>query len=699
MENMVAVVFLIYIYTLSIVSAQYDDFSRNLDPFFMESSTDSGPMRHVSSMRSGDNFHSIKKKEAIITTETTLSKNRTNSGIDFQDINSWDYVPAEFLGPVAEISTTTSPTNDKLWPSETFTSTTRQISRADTMPISSVIEGEPKPVKKNQNTKTDVQNSVNIMVGTNPHLDNLLKPGAESMPLSPDGMFLPLADHMAGASLSINPDEIHDWSALPLSEDTHKYSDPPTVAPIAKPRYLNGASFAEAILRGKLKRWKWSYVSKVLEGEAGSFNGSHGSADWISCCQRLPYICSMDAVCQLSARQCNDFCECAANPATPHCVSIIPEIKRTMILLEKKMLARIAREFNLDPLPDIGTTMPQWNYITESTPLVEAKSSTISISSIVATTTSANSLNTLQTDPLKRQPQTRLPAKSISTATPLSLSTYPPQPSVTQTHSQSFPTSLSTRSFSTGNQTLPLTYTSTRSVLTTKPTLAISNHSKMPQINLNLTTSSTTHSILSAKLFSSTASGKNSKTTSSPTRYIDKDEETHTNDTISFLQDKTFTKMLGTNTANEGQNNYSDGSLTLMDQNDKMNRNIGHKLDTSDLALEPMNAPDLIDTNLQGSLFSWFRSEKEDHPSFSSFSLSTNATPHASTPNTSNLEITTELSSKMPTATSDKTSNFQFCTDDCEIKGGTCVMGNDFRPHCIIVAADACEQFHCMNGE
>lgn len=38
------------------------------------------------------------------------------------------------------------------------------------------------------------------------------------------------------------------------------------------------------------------------------------------------------------------------------------------------------------------------------------------------------------------------------------------------------------------------------------------------------------------------------------------------------------------------------------------------------------------------------------------------------------------------------------CSDECGKNHGVCVMGNDFRPHCVIVS-DACDQFHCTNGE
>ncbi|BFZ17064.1 hypothetical protein BsWGS_20103 [Bradybaena similaris] len=38
------------------------------------------------------------------------------------------------------------------------------------------------------------------------------------------------------------------------------------------------------------------------------------------------------------------------------------------------------------------------------------------------------------------------------------------------------------------------------------------------------------------------------------------------------------------------------------------------------------------------------------------------------------------------------------CNDNCSRSQGVCVMGSDFKPHCVVVA-DACDHFPCVNGD
>ncbi|CAL1545382.1 unnamed protein product, partial [Lymnaea stagnalis] len=38
------------------------------------------------------------------------------------------------------------------------------------------------------------------------------------------------------------------------------------------------------------------------------------------------------------------------------------------------------------------------------------------------------------------------------------------------------------------------------------------------------------------------------------------------------------------------------------------------------------------------------------------------------------------------------------CGYDCDKKGGRCLLGEDFKPHCVIMDGDPCDHFRCING-
>ncbi|CAL1545383.1 unnamed protein product, partial [Lymnaea stagnalis] len=160
--------------------------------------------------------------------------------------------------------------------------------------------------------------------------------------------FLPLADHSPGSTMADQPGQMADWSAPPVSKDTYKYDDEPTPKP--KP-LTDGESMAKAILRGQVRRWQWNYSTTLLQGEiSGRGYGGHYDNS-VQCCHRLPYICGVDGMCVIDKNECNEFCICASNPTMPHCVrDVIPRIKKTMAVLEKKILERVSIELNL-PVP------------------------------------------------------------------------------------------------------------------------------------------------------------------------------------------------------------------------------------------------------------------------------------------------------------------------------------------------------------
>ncbi|RUS75705.1 hypothetical protein EGW08_016520 [Elysia chlorotica] len=109
------------------------------------------------------------------------------------------------------------------------------------------------------------------------------------------------------------------------------------------------------------------------------------------------------------------------------------------------------------------------------------------------------------------------------------------------------------------------------------------------------------------------------------------------------------------------------------------------------------NSLDLVDTKRQNTVFSWFRSMSNNTLPF----LTPTEVPvvQGVTSNRSTFENTVEMTTSISTYSSSLKPRFEICNKDCEKNGGTCVMGNDFRPHCIIVAPDACDHFHCANGE
>ncbi|GFS21741.1 protein toll [Elysia marginata] len=626
-------------------SAPLENFYRNLKERFSEPSPNPATSSLISRTAS-EASDASRRHRSTLNEEKKVTTNLGNRGrdSDLMDINNWDYIPAEFFEPATSNPTKASSSMGNSRSTHTFSSAMspfREPYRKQVSATSSTANGP-----WNLKMKTADQNGL----ADNTHYGAIGNTGRDNsaMRLSSSPMLLPLADHIAGSSLSINPDQTQHWSALPISRDTHYYTNP-RVDPTARKLTLdNGESFAEAILRGQTKRWEWSYVSSVLEGEAGLFNSTNGSSNRMSCCIRLPYICSVDSVCMLEPKQCHEFCECAAHPAMPHCRTVIPEIKRVMAVREREMLTRLARNLNMTPPPERVTRMPEWKYITHpSRPNV---THTVSDKPSIVTATQTNFI-------------TKTKSLTIPTAT-----FHPTSAWIT-------PFRVTAMSRST-----PPTPFSAHKDSSTKATSAVPTYvhkSKTKLLNNTADINKTGRTLLkdSKSTFNHRISGNvmgvTNSTLSAPPL----------NGTFTTTRPITTIKLQATKPPP-----HNPVSRTT-------NANIS-SLPNLDVPVEETNS-DLVDNRQQNTLFSWFRfmgnntirhttSTPVDAPSNSSIlGRADNPTLRAS-----------EISNS-----SVATPSFRFCSADCETQGGTCVMGNDFLPHCIVVAPDACDHFHCINGE
>ena len=660
------------------VSAQYD-FYRSLGDLMSEPSKKSD-MNHRGSNTAAMGSNVNIGRESSILKGVTVTPSIESKGTDFDvmDINAWDYIPNEFFASDIPASTITPITGNHDQPGLTVNGQSSKdpaLSTSTGYVTTSLSENTGWTDTHNKETSS-VQNELHGNVEGHSNHGDVVEP------MAIDSMFLPLADHMAGASLSMNPDQMHDWSALPLSEDTHKYTDPPTLTRTPKPDLSNGQSFARAILLGEIKRWEWSYVSAVLEGEARFSNLSHGSSDWISCCQRLPYICSMDAVCQLEAKRCHDFCECAAHPAMPHCVTVIPEIKRVMARLEREMLTRIARELNMPPPPETVTKIPEWSYITESSP---TKSANLPKTIEATINSNAESARSTQLDIATKSFETMTTSTTqISNGdfTTQSLSTYQLSTSnmvsssptaVTTSRTSLFPSPLTTQLIDVHKEDLAQTSAS-RPPSTTTPALKMTQTTVINPSNLVFQSSfprTTSKSIATRSSANSIITTTSARDLTKPTTPLNSaTPKTRGTTKLSFNMDMAVTNM-----------------------------------SSPKVKSRPINESNsnLVNNKKQDSLFSWFRSLNNYTIQPTSRSPTRALDPKDSPSNQSSSEREDELNSTISTFTVTNSStegqSFEFCSNDCEVKGGTCVMGRDFRPHCIIVAPDACEHFYCVHGE
>ncbi|BFZ00014.1 hypothetical protein BsWGS_03053 [Bradybaena similaris] len=256
-------------------------------------------------VRRPQNFNAEQQKESSSGTE---SKGQFN----LMDVNTWDSIPTAFFEPLAP----------------------------------SVNRGQ-KTGAPNQRNSAQIPVSFSE-AGAEPSLawdySNVgMGSGADMGSGGTQDVFLPLADHSPGSTQADQPVGGSDWSAPPVSKDTAKYREEPTPKPVTV-RFSDGESMARAILSGQVKKWEWTYSTTLGVGSSSGQGDRYDKS--LTCCQRLPYICGVDGMCVIGIDECQEFCTCAANPHMPHCQKIIPMIKRTMAALEKKILAKVARELS-----------------------------------------------------------------------------------------------------------------------------------------------------------------------------------------------------------------------------------------------------------------------------------------------------------------------------------------------------------------
>ncbi|XP_059155235.1 uncharacterized protein LOC131940564 [Physella acuta] len=319
---------------VTLVDCQFSDFYTNLEALF----SGSPPTPPTNESRQGRTT----VKTALQSRGQPASGAQSSPGdlFSLMEINRWDKIPETLLVPAS--SGTSRNTAGK-------SSGSPGVSQK-------MGQWQGIPVFDSSHTAQSWDYSSNgLEPGPNPGIDSGNMVGGQGRNQESQDFFLPLADHSPGSTMADQPGPMADWSSPPVSKDTYKYEDEPTPRP--RPP-SDGEAMAKAILRGQVKRWEWNYSTTLGRGSSGG-GGNDQYISHVECCQRLPYICGIDMMCVIEKSQCEEFCVCAGNPSMPHCVKdVIPRIKKTMAVLEHKILEKMSKELNL-PTPRPLTPLPE----------------------------------------------------------------------------------------------------------------------------------------------------------------------------------------------------------------------------------------------------------------------------------------------------------------------------------------------------
>ncbi|XP_012934862.1 uncharacterized protein LOC106011071 [Aplysia californica] len=731
---------------ITTANGQMNDFYRDLQSLFSSSVLDfTTPepkiFKDPYSFKTSEQQHNLfdgKNGKGLGSSKPTSSSG-SETGPSFMDVNSWSSIPTEFFGSAPDAP-------------ESRHNAIHQVS--------SFLGGT--------HNYTDTNNNGEISV-----------PEPQNEELAPaDGqgageVFLPLADHSPGSTFVDNPHVLYDWSAPPVSKDTFQYPDEPQ-PPVQL--FSNGESMAKAILEGKVQRWSWNYSMTTFGGEMGDQGVGEKYYGSMTCCQRLPYICGVDGMCVLDKAQCQEFCVCALNPTAPHCLKTIPRIVRTMRMLERKILAKIAKRLNISyttialPLPEIFSTttparpttvrpVPQsitipppkrrkparnlsrvasrpsvartqfWSlfkhatarpstttapadtteHTTEPIPTAE-----VPVPVTTDTTVGENSwgeqtagdlqkknphqasvsASTITTETIKqplvftRTSKAKTTVLPTTSRTPESTSSssentfisstdsshrFSPSTTAKTTDRSSTETTISpstaslkrTRRIGSTNATNPTVQTTTSvNPKTTSATRLLSTNTVQPRILLSTTITNTRRDRQDMTGSTSTQFALNSETfvpSTSPTDIPGKD---------------TSTTVLPTSLASTTEAT----ALTSNSTPQNVARTTALPFTFSNRNRAASTSPNLVDQGKEMELFSWFSSNNL---------FSTLDAPTA--PSTSPGDNTT--------AATRRDEYYPPCADDCQEQGGTCVLGDDFKPQCVKVNQDACDHFRCFNGD